>query len=197
MPIAPALQWAAAAAVGLLAWGLVEYGIHGVLSHRLRTFVSPMHWGHHRTPAAVFTSPLAWVPVALLVYLVAAVLVGRFLAAGFTIGLLIGFARYEFIHWRIHFRPPRNARQHLLRRHHLAHHFVNPRAYHGVTTHVWDRVFGSLPRTWRDDYERVAELPPLGGASNLAALWNPRAGLRSARAVLRPHDQRLRRLRGL
>ena len=184
MTIAVALQWAAAAGVGLLAWGLVEYGIHGVLSHRFRTFVSPMHWSHHKTPAAVFTSPLAWVPVALLAYGIAAMLAGRLLGAAFMVGLLAGFAHYEFVHWRIHFRRPRNARQRRLRCHHLAHHFVNPRAYHGVTTHIWDRAFGSLPREFRDDYARVAELAPLEGVSNLAAIWSPRAGLRVARAAL-------------
>lgn len=195
MTIALALQWVAAATVGLLAWGLVEYGIHGVLSHRLRTFVSPIHWSHHRTPAAVFTSPLAWVPVALLAYAIAVMLVGRLLGVAFMVGLLLGFAHYEFVHWRIHFKQPRNARQRRQRSHHLAHHFVNPRAYHGVTTRFWDRAFRSLPREFRDDYARVADVAPLEGASNLAAIWSPRAGLRVARSAL-DSTRRSRNLRG-
>jgi sterol desaturase/sphingolipid hydroxylase (fatty acid hydroxylase superfamily) len=133
--------------------------------------------------------------VALLVYAIAVMLAGRLLGAAFLVGLLLGFAHYEFVHWRIHFRQPRTARQRRLRSHHLAHHFVNPRAYHGVTTRIWDRAFGSLPHEFRDDYARVADLAPLEGASNLAAIWSPRAGLRVARSALDSRRQP-RNLRG-
>ena len=84
MTVALAFDWALAATAGFFGWGLVEYAIHGGLSHRLRTFVSPIHWGHHRNPAAVFTSPLAWLPAAALFYAGAELVVGRFLAVGFV-----------------------------------------------------------------------------------------------------------------
>lgn len=161
-----------AAAAGRACWSLVEYTIHGVLSHRLRTFVSPLHWGHHRTPAAVFTSPLAWVPTAAAVFALSANIAGLAIGAAFTLGLLVGFLHYEHVHWRIHFRAPRNARQERLRAHHLAHHFVNPQAYYGVTGYFWDRVFGSLPRSRESDYARGASHPPIAGPSNLRASWS-------------------------
>jgi len=170
------LPVAAAAAAGYLAWGLVEYLVHGVLSPRFRTFVSPLHWGHHRDPRAVFTSPAAWAPAAALVFALLVPLAGAAGAAAALAGLLAGFARYEVAHWRIHFRAPRNRRERLLRCHHLAHHYRNPRAYHGVTTRLWDRVFGTLPDRWRDDYARVADRAPLAGPSNLRAGYAP-AGL--------------------
>ncbi len=176
---------AMAAVAGFLAWGFVEYAIHGLLSHRFRTFVSPLHWGHHQSPAAVFTAPLAWIPTALLLYGVFGIAIGLGPAAAVMGGLLLGFARYEVTHWRLHFREPRNAREELLRRHHLAHHFANPRAYHGVTTHLWDRVFGTLPASRNDDYARVAALQPLAGPSNLRVIWSPRLALAHARAQTR------------
>jgi len=176
---------AGAAGVGYLGWGLVEYGIHGVLSHRFRTFVSPMHWGHHRTPAAVFTSPIAWVPLALAIFGLAWWLTAPWPATGFTLGLLSGFLRYEWLHWRIHFRTPRNDAERRLREHHLAHHFVNPRAYHGVTTRLWDRAFGTLPAECARDYARVADHPPIPGPSNFAAVWSPRESARIVAANLR------------
>lgn len=167
--IAPACAFA----LGLLAWPAVEYLVHGVLSHRYRTFVSPLHWGHHREPRAVFTSPFAWLPVALLLTALAVAIAGALLAGAFMAGLLLGFLRYERIHWRIHFREPRNRREHLLRAHHLAHHFVNPRSYHGVTTRFWDRVCGTLPSSSDDDYARVAARAPLAGPSNFTLLYSP------------------------
>jgi len=167
---------------GWLAWSLIEYAIHGWLSHRLSTFVARLHAAHHRNPARVFTSPLAALPVAALLFAAAAAGFGGALAACFVAGVLAGFVRYERAHWRIHFRLPRNPRERRLRAHHLAHHFANPRAYWGVTTRFWDRVFGSLPSTWRDDYARCENAEPIRGPSNLRAVWNPRRVLGEVRA---------------
>jgi sterol desaturase/sphingolipid hydroxylase (fatty acid hydroxylase superfamily) len=161
----------AAAGAGGLLWPLVEYAIHGGLSHAWRTPVSPLHWEHHKHPERVFTSPLAWVPSLAAIYLLAALGLGAVLAAGLTLGLLVGFLRYERIHYRIHFCAPRSERERRLRAHHLAHHFRNPKAYYGVTTRFWDRVFGSLPVSAADDYARVADRPPLGGRSNFGSIW--------------------------
>ncbi len=157
-------------AVGLLLWPFVEYLIHGVLAHGLRTPVSPLHWGHHRAPERVFTSPLAWLPVLALVFGGLAALLDAPRAAALSAGLLAGFLRYEYVHWRIHFRAPRSEREALRRAHHLAHHHLNPRAYYAVSNRLLDRLFGSLPEQWESDYAAVAEHPPLGGSSNLGQL---------------------------
>jgi sterol desaturase/sphingolipid hydroxylase (fatty acid hydroxylase superfamily) len=159
---------------GLFAWSLLEYAIHGVLSHRFRTPVTPLHWGHHREPRAVFTSPLAWVPLAALIATICVAALGPTLGGASFLGMLLGFARYERTHWRIHFREPRNPRERRLRDHHLAHHFGHPDQYHGVTTRFWDGVFGTLPATWRDDYASVAHLAPLEGSSNWGLIWRGR-----------------------
>lgn len=180
--------WLLAGGLGLLAWPLVEYAIHGLLAHRFRTPVSPLHWGHHRTPAAVFTSPLAWVPVAAAVCALAVSVAGAAPGIAFTAGLLAGFLHYEYVHWRIHFREPRSRRQARLRSHHLAHHFVKPHAYHGVTTRFWDHVFGSLPEGWENDYARAAGRPPLQGPSNLRASWSPRRTWRVVTDAVRAQD---------
>lgn len=156
---------------GFFAWSLVEYAIHGWLSHLLKTPVAKLHWGHHRDARRVFTSVVAWAPAALAIFALLALAVGPTVAGAIVLGLLTGFARYERVHWRIHFRAPRNRREELLRVHHLAHHFRNPKAYHGVTTRFWDRVFGTLPAQHRDDYAHVAHHAPLGGRSNFGSVW--------------------------
>ena len=162
-------------ALGFLLWPLVEYAIHGWLSHRFQTFVSPLHWGHHRNPHNVFTTVLAWGPVAAVIGVGLGLVFGALPAAAITGGVLTGFLRYEYVHWRIHFRAPLNERQRRLRAHHLAHHFCNPKAYFGVTTTLLDRLFGSLPPTFEADYARVADRPPLRGPSNFGTLWPRRA----------------------
>ncbi|MEW6267777.1 MAG: sterol desaturase family protein [Thermodesulfobacteriota bacterium] len=166
-------------AAGFLAWSFLEYLIHGLLSHRWRTFAGPLHLEHHRDPRRVFTSVLVWLPAASLLFVLLALAVGRHAAGALALGTLAGFLRHEHVHWRIHFRRPRSARHELLRRHHLAHHFRNPEAYHGVTTRFWDRVFGTLPASHAEDYARVAHHPPLEGRSNLGAL-RPRRAARTS-----------------
>jgi dihydroceramide fatty acyl 2-hydroxylase len=162
---------------GFFFWGLLEYTIHGLLSHRWKTFVTPMHGNHHRNPQNVFTTPLAVLPITLLLFAATAFAVGPYRAAWFVAGALAGFGRYEWMHWRFHFREPRSKRERLLRNHHLAHHFCNARKYHGVSTRFWDRVLGTLPAGWEDDYARVADLAPLSGDSNFAEIWNPKTSL--------------------
>ncbi len=164
------LTFAALVAAGLLAWPLLEYVIHGVLSHRLRTPAAAMHWTHHRDARRVFTPIAVWLPVALLLWAIGAQLAGAAPAGAVVLGIVAGFLRYEHVHWRIHFRAPASAREELRRVHHLSHHFRNPNAYHGVTTRFWDRVFGTLPTHHRDDYARVAGRVPLAGASNFGRL---------------------------
>jgi len=175
----------ACALAGFLAWGLLEYAIHGLLAHRFKTFVSPLHADHHRDPRRVFTSPVAVLPVALLLFGAAALIADPLRAIGFVGGALAGFCRYEWMHWRFHFREPRGKRERLLRSHHLAHHYCDPRAYHGVSTRLWDRLFGTLPAHWKEDYARVANRTPLAGESNFAEIWNPGTTLLQLRRSLR------------
>ncbi|MBY0280151.1 sterol desaturase family protein [Candidatus Binatia bacterium] len=171
------LLYSALFAAGIAAWPFLEYVIHGWLSHRFRTPAAAMHWSHHRDASRVFTPITVWLPIAVLLWAVGAMLVGAAPAGAVVLGIVAGFQRYEYVHWRIHFRAPVNARQEMLRVHHLAHHFRNPNAYHGVTTRFFDRLFGTLPEQHRDDYARVAARVPLAGKSNFGRLLPRRVDL--------------------
>ena len=155
---------------GLFAWTLLEYVIHGVLGHAHRTFVTPLHDVHHRDPHAVFALG-AWLPTALM-------LIGAWMIFGwapgviFYAGIVSGFAAYEFFHYRIHFAEPSCALEARLRARHLAHHLAEPDAIFGVTSRIWDVVFGTEP-----DPERMRELAsagarvaPLTGPCNLVSV---------------------------
>jgi dihydroceramide fatty acyl 2-hydroxylase len=153
-------------AAGLFAWTLLEYLIHGILSHRLRTFASPLHDVHHRDPHAVFTVG-AWIPVAL-VGLGALMLFGGAPGVIFLTGMVAGFAAYETLHYRMHFARPSCAWEARLRARHLAHHYRAPEEIFGVTTALWDRVFSSepAPARMRELGDGVASIAPLAGRSN-------------------------------
>jgi len=84
-------------------------------------------------------------------------------------GVAAGFAGYELIHFRIHFFWPLFGFEERLRSLHLAHYFKEPDAIFGVTTRLWDVVFGTEPEAGRMRELATAGngIAPLSGRSNL------------------------------
>jgi sterol desaturase/sphingolipid hydroxylase (fatty acid hydroxylase superfamily) len=154
---------------GLFAWTLVEYVIHGVLAHAHRTFVTALHDVHHRDPRAVFAIH-SYIPTAIVFALVLAIF-GLAPGVVFLCGILTGFAAYEWVHYRIHFAAPSCKLEARLRARHLAHHTREPDAIFGVTTRLWDVVFGTepAPERRRELAAAGARVAPLTGHSNLGS----------------------------
>jgi dihydroceramide fatty acyl 2-hydroxylase len=152
---------------GVFAWTLLEYIIHGVLAHSHRTFVTPLHNEHHVDPRAVFAMR-AYIPTAI-VLIVLSIIFGTAPGMIFLFGIVAGFVVYEFVHYRIHFATPSCAVEKRLRARHLAHHVKEPDAIFGVTTRIWDVVFGSepAPERMRELAATGARVAPLSGPSNL------------------------------
>jgi len=160
------LSYALCFTLGIGAWTLLEYVIHGVLSHLFRTPVGSLHQVHHADPHAVFTSR-AWIPVVLIVLAVIGFF--GFPPATFALlGLVTGFIGYEVLHYRIHFARPHNRYESYLRIRHLAHHAISPGAFLGVTNSLWDHVLGTEPAlTRRQEMEQAVEkVPVLTGPTN-------------------------------
>ena len=156
--------------IGVIAWTFLEYLIHAWLSHTFNTFVTPLHAVHHRDPHAVFAVG-AWLPIAL-TWSGGIILFGPVPAMLFYSGIVTGFILYEVAHYRIHFAEPANRLEAYLRTRHLVHHRCAPDACHGVTSALWDLVFGSEPMgdAMRSMSATVATVPPLAGPSNLRRL---------------------------
>lgn len=154
-------------AAGMLAWTFVEYALHGWMSHRFVTFATPLHQVHHRDPAAVFAIG-AWLPTAA----VLAFLLIHFEmtpAMVFVCGLVAGFAAYEAVHYRLHFARPASRFETRLRTRHLAHHIAIDDRCLGVTSPLWDWMFGTEPSAaeMAACEARVRAIKPIAGRSNL------------------------------
>jgi sterol desaturase/sphingolipid hydroxylase (fatty acid hydroxylase superfamily) len=130
-------------AAGVFVWTFVEYAVHGWMSHRFVTFVTQLHQVHHRDASAVFAVG-AWIPVAAIIGILPMVF-GMTPAMYSVCGLMAGFAAYEALHYRLHFTHPATRWEEGLRTRHLAHHFAFPDRCLGVTTSLWDRIFGTEP----------------------------------------------------
>ena len=155
----------ACAAGGALTWTFLEYVIHRWLGHDGRFRGNPFGVEHvrHHAEGNYFAPTIKKLGVAAVVGLVlgipAALLAGS-AGVAWIGGLLVAYGAYEIHHRREHTHPGRTGYGRWARAHHFHHHFVDPRANHGVTSPLWDVFF----RTYRP----VAVIPV---PRRLAPLW--------------------------
>ena len=146
---------------GWFVWTLLEYWLHRTLFH----WTPPTSWGprfhfilhgvHHDwykdrfrlvmpPPASIAIGVVVWAAVFALGQLLSPVLAPSWTWATFA-GIMLGYLVYDMVHYYVHHGRPRTAMMKALRSHHAKHHH-NP-AYaekkFGVSTTVWDHVFGT------------------------------------------------------
>ncbi len=161
------LTVAVALLAGAATWTLAEYLLHRFAMHELhgRGIMSRQHLEHHVRAVWQYDRLLllSWAGM----LLVGATVLGPagWLVAGpvgavaLPAGWVLGYAHYELRHAMAHLRPPRSRYARFVRRHHFHHHFGHPMANHGVSTAVWDRVFGTFERPERVRVPRRLALP--------------------------------------
>lgn len=139
---------------GALFFTFIEYTAHRKLYH-MGTAGDPrkvrmqyvMHGVHHDHPRD--KKRLALPPV--LSVVLAALFMGLFrLVLGpsgiaFGGGFMTGYAIYLMVHYAVHtMNPPKNIFG-VLWRHHNLHHYVGDKGAFGVSSPLWDYIFGTMP----------------------------------------------------
>ena len=145
--------------IGILTWTLLEYCLHRFIFHiqvplrdpRLREYVNASHLAHHASPrdrGKVLVRPGYGLVISSLLYgLIYLLTRSVFLTSGLVAGVWAGFLYYEAVHYRVHFSLSGSGFIAQQRRAHFYHHFTNNKRCFGVTSPLWDYVFGTtLPR---------------------------------------------------
>jgi sterol desaturase/sphingolipid hydroxylase (fatty acid hydroxylase superfamily) len=141
-----------AALLGVLTWTFLEYVIHRWMGHDRRFRKTPFGVEHirHHIEGNYFAPTSKKIVVAVVV---TAVLIGPAIAVGglapgitYVVGLMSFYGLYELSHRRKHTHAARGWYGRWARRHHFHHHFVDGASNHGVTTPLWDYVFGTHQR---------------------------------------------------
>ena len=138
--------WLGLGVAGFLLWTLLEYVLHRSVLHQ-KTFFAPMHGQHHAAPLAFIGTP-PWVSVLVLSACILAPVWwhwGFTVADGLTVGVMVGYWWYGLVHHIIHHhtRDPSSAYFNELRAWHMRHHYSPKQGNFGVTTPLWDHVFGT------------------------------------------------------
>lgn len=137
---------------GFIFFTLSEYMVHRFVYHS-GTYTDKKRWQfkihgfHHAFPRDKerLAMPLTLaILLACLFFLLFRLIMGKY-AWFFSPGFISGFAFYQFVHYTIHMRrPPKNRLQYWWKHHHIHHYRESNRAY-GVTSPLWDMVFGTMP----------------------------------------------------
>lgn len=134
--------------LGLLTWSFGEYALHNWVGHQMkgRNHFSREHLAHHSkghyfTPTS--EKALVGSVTVGIVAVVTGFLFGWILGSSYALGLGVAYLAYEVVHRRIHTHAPMNAYGRWARKHHFFHHFGDARMNHGVTSPIWDMVFGT------------------------------------------------------
>jgi hypothetical protein len=141
--------------LGALIWTLLEYALHRFVFHfrppalkrSLLDINNGSHYEQHAPPSdpsklLVSTSYGLAVSAALFVLFYG--VIGSLSAAAVVMsGIWTGFLYYEAVHYLVHCNASGSALLARQRRLHFYHHFTNTRRCFGVTSPLWDYVFGT------------------------------------------------------
>ena len=153
---------------GMLFWTFFEYIMHRFVFHwvaesgRAQKIVYVMHGNHHHFPRdkeRLFMPPVPSLILASIIFLIMYAIMGNFVFVFFP-GFILGYLMYGTMHYAIHaWNPPFKWMKPLWRNHHL-HHYKDEHAGFGVSTTIWDRVFGTMfdLKVEKEDKEKVKEL---------------------------------------
>jgi sterol desaturase/sphingolipid hydroxylase (fatty acid hydroxylase superfamily) len=61
-------------------------------------------------------------------------------------GFILGYLAYDLIHYATHHFMMRKGALKFLKRYHMQHHYKTPDRRFGVSSPLWDMVFGTMPQ---------------------------------------------------
>lgn len=139
--------------VGVLLWTLFEYVLHrwafhyqptSELGKKAHFLVHGIHHDYPRDRTRLVMPLTVSVPLALAIFLVMRLVVGV-QTHGLFAGFMFGYVVYDSIHYATHHFPMRSGLGKYLKEYHLRHHYTDEHTAYGVSSPLWDVVFGTTP----------------------------------------------------
>jgi sterol desaturase/sphingolipid hydroxylase (fatty acid hydroxylase superfamily) len=136
---------------GWLFWSLLEYVLHRFLFHSLTpTDEHPenylVHSYHHDFPddaTRLVMVPIGSWPLGVIFATVFRLALGPTFWFPAFAGACVGYVAYDWVHYYTHHAKPTSGIGRWMRMYHLQHHFDHSPARYGVSSPLWDIVFGT------------------------------------------------------
>lgn len=153
---------------GIFFWTFFEYIMHRFVFHFVsekplgKRIIYVMHANHHEYPRdkqRLFMPPVPSLILSSLIFLLLYAIMQKS-AMSFFPGFLLGYLMYGSMHYAIHAWTPRYKWMKPIWRNHQMHHYKNEHQGFGVSSHLWDLVFGTQFNYKKDkeDKEEVKKL---------------------------------------
>jgi len=138
--------------LALVTWTLTEYCLHRFVFHyparsRLgKWFVYLFHGNHHDDPrdkTRLVMPPAGAIPIMAALFFLFGLVIPAPWIEPFGAFFIVGYLIYDYIHYATHHFPMKNPVAKYLRRYHLKHHYSGETGRYGVSSPLWDIVFGT------------------------------------------------------
>lgn len=145
---------------GALLWTFMEYAIHRWAFHYepksgfgkyVHFLVHGVHHDYPRDSTRLVMPLLVSVPLAAAFYLAFAVF-GDYQMVLFG-GFIAGYVAYDSMHYAVHHFPMKSRIAKFMKHYHLRHHYNDEHTAYGISSPLWDYVFGTTP-----DYLRSSDV---------------------------------------
>ena len=139
--------------LGLFIWTFVEYIMHRFIFHympadkpwalRLHFIFHGVHHDYPSDAKRLVLPPSVSVPLAIGFYFLFNAILPANYIWGFFPGFILGYLVYDISHYAIHHFNFKGNLWKKIKQHHMLHHYQDPGKGYGVSSPLWDKIFGS------------------------------------------------------
>ncbi|MDB5004062.1 MAG: Fatty acid hydroxylase family protein [Mucilaginibacter sp.] len=138
--------------VGLFVWTFVEYIMHRFVFHyvpknkfglRLHFIFHGVHHDYPSDAKRLVLPPSVSIPLATVFYFLFNAILPANYVFGFFPGFILGYLFYDISHYAIHHFNFKGNIWKKIKQHHMLHHYQSPDKGYGVSSPLWDKIFGS------------------------------------------------------
>ena len=139
--------------LGIFIWTFVEYIMHRFVFHYMpedKPWAQRLHFifhgVHHDYPSdakRLVLPPSVSIPLATGFYFLFKAILPANDVFGFFPGFILGYLFYDISHYAIHHFNFKGNLWKKIKQHHMLHHYQDPDKGYGVSSPLWDKVFGS------------------------------------------------------
>lgn len=140
---------------GVFAWTFVEYLLHRFVFHynpktklgeKLHFIFHGVHHSYPRDPKRLVMPPSVSIPLAFGFFFLFDLIFPKMFNLPFFAGFVMGYLIYDTTHYAVHHFPIKNKLFLKIKAHHMKHHYSDENSRFGVSSPLWDLVFGTIPK---------------------------------------------------